>query len=290
MSNPLKTVAVRWVKPVLPESAWQRLRGVAGAADGGADATAAAPEKLSIAGERRRRLQAMDLTELAQEFRTDKWGRHFYTPHYQRHLEHLRGEKFLLLEIGIGGYAREGQGGKSLRMWKNFFPRAQIVGLDIEDKSFVDGRRIQSYMGSQTDPEVLDRIVAEQGRPQVVIDDGSHRPEHIRETFRLLFPVLADDGIYCIEDTQTSYWPRWGGSQDRHDPTTTMALVKDLLDGLNHEEFLDQDYEPTYSDRHVIAIHAYHNLVIIEKGRNNEGGGPSPGRRTPGESTGTDAD
>ena len=49
----------------------------------------------------------------------------------------------LVLELGIGGYARERQGGASLKMWKWFFPRAQIVGVDIEDKSFVDEPRIR---------------------------------------------------------------------------------------------------------------------------------------------------
>jgi hypothetical protein len=279
MPQALRTLAVRVVKPLVPEALWRRLRGVAGRTG----AATPPPQPLSPAEQRRRRLQAMDLTELAQEFRTDKWGRHFYTPHYQRHLEHLRGERFTLLEIGIGGYAREKQGGRSLRMWKHFFPRAQVVGLDIEDKSFVEAPRIKAYQGSQVDPEVLERIVAENGRPQVVIDDGSHRPEHIRETFRLLFPLLADDGIYAIEDTQTSYWPKWGGSEDRQDPTTTMAMVKDLLDGLNYEEFLDADYEPSYSDRHVVAVHAYHNLIFIEKGLNNEGGGPGAGRKKPGD-------
>jgi hypothetical protein len=277
MPHPLRTLAVRWVKPVVPESAWQRARSLA------AGRRSPAPAPATPAEQRRRRLEAMNLTELAQEFRTDKWGRHFYTPHYERHLQHLRGEEFTLLEIGIGGYAREKQGGRSLRMWKHFFPRAQIVGLDIEDKSFVEAPRIRAYQGSQTDLQVLEQIIAEHGRPQVVVDDGSHRPEHIRETFRLLFPLLADDGIYAIEDTQTSYWPKWGGSEDRHDHTTTMALVKDLIDGLNYEEFLDRDYEPSYSDRHVVAVHAYHNLVFIEKGLNNEGGGPGPGPKKPGD-------
>ena len=213
----------------------------------------------------------MSLTELAQEFGTDKWGDHRYTPHYQRHLEHLRREKFTLLEIGIGGYARQRRGGASLRMWKHFFPRAQIFGLDIEDKSFVDRHRIRTFQGSQADEAVLKEIWAEADDIRVVIDDGSHRPEHIRETFRVLFPLLPDGGIYAIEDTQTSYWPEWGGSEDRNDPRTTMALVKDLIDGLNHEEFLDEDYEPTYTDQHVVGVHCYHNLVVIEKGDNREG-------------------
>jgi len=41
--------------------------------------TGAAPE--SAKAERRRRLLASNLTELAVEFRTDKWGVHKYTPH-----------------------------------------------------------------------------------------------------------------------------------------------------------------------------------------------------------------
>lgn len=213
----------------------------------------------------------MDLTELAREFRTDKWGTHRYTPHYQRHLEHLRRTRFTLLEIGIGGYARERQGGASLRMWKHFFPRAQIVGLDIEDKSFVEKARIHTYQGSQVDEALLCRIVDEADNLLVVVDDGSHRPEHIRESFRILFPLLPDGAVYAIEDTQTSYWPEWGGAEDRHDRGTSMALVKDLVDGLNYEEYVDESYEPTYTDLHVVAVHAYHNLVLIEKGANREG-------------------
>lgn len=246
MPSAARSAAKRWVKPIVPDPVWQRLRRAGGAE----------PETL---------------TDLARRFGTDKWGSHYYTPHYQRHLEHLRDQEIVVLEIGIGGYAKTGKGGQSLRMWKHFFPKAQIIGLDIHDKSFVEEQRITTYQGSQVDLAVLERIIADHGRPQVVIDDGSHRPEHIRETFRLLFPLLADNGVYAIEDTQTSYWPFWGGSMDRQDPTTTMALVKDLLDGLNHEEFLDRGYTPSYSDKHVTAVHAYHNLVFVQKGRNREG-------------------
>jgi hypothetical protein len=211
------------------------------------------------------------LTELGRKFHTDKVGMHHYTDHYDRHLSHLRDSTFNLLEIGIGGYRREGQGGASLRMWNEYFQKAQIVGLDIADKSFVDGGRISTVRGSQDDPELLARMSAEQGPFTVIIDDGSHRPEHIRKTFSILFPLLADDGIYAIEDVQTSYWPQFGGKVDRNDPTTTMALVKDLVDGLNYEEFLDLDYEPTFTDTHVKSVHCYHNLVFIEKGDNREG-------------------
>ncbi len=277
MSDVLKRAAVKAVKPVVGERRWQALR-VLGGADRPDRDTAPAPvpeAQLTPAQRRRRELRQMDLTQLALHFKTDKAGRHHYTQHYERHLQHLRTKKFTLLEIGIGGYRRQGKGGASLRMWKHYFRRAQIVGLDIEDKRFVEAPRIKVYVGSQTDEQLLEQIVRESGGVQVVVDDGSHRPEHIRETFRILFPLLADDGIYIIEDTQTSYWPRWGGDTDRHSRETTMALAKDLLDGLNFEEF-EGDYEPTYADRHVVGLHAYHNLVIIEKGLNNEGSTRGP--------------
>lgn len=232
----------------------------------GAEAT-----KAQLRQERRQRLLAADLTDLAVEFGTDKWGIHKYTPHYQRHLEHLRGEEFVLLELGVGGYKRKRRSGASLKMWKWFFPHARILGLDIEDKSFVDRGPIRTFMGDQTDPEVLQRIIDEEGAPLVVIDDGSHVPEHIRTSFGYLFPRLPDGAIYCIEDTQTSYWPEWGGQEDPRAPGTTMDLVKDLIDGLNHEEFVLPDYQPSYTDRHVRAVHCYHNLVVIEKGDNVEG-------------------
>jgi hypothetical protein len=266
VSNALRRAAVKTVKPLVGERTWQRLRG----RSAGTKKRTLTPEQQRRRA-RRERLNRMSLTELAVEFGTDKWGTHRYTPHYQRHLEHLRGKEFTLLEIGIGGYSKAGKGGASLRMWKHFFPKAQILGLDIADKSFVDAKRIRTYQGSQVDEAVLRRIFDDAGEIKVVIDDGSHRPEHIRETFRLLFPLLPDDGIYAIEDTQTSYWPEWGGSEDRHDPTTTMALVKDLIDGLNFEEYVDENYQPSYTDLHVKSVHAYHNLVVIEKGDNREG-------------------
>jgi hypothetical protein len=211
------------------------------------------------------------LTRLAKEFKTDKWGNHKYTPHYQRHFRPWRDREINILEIGIGGYRRDGDGGASLRMWKAFFPNAQIFGLDIHDKSFVDEPRIRTFQGDQTDPVILNSIAATAGGLHLIIDDGSHRPEHIIKSFNILFPLLDADGMYVIEDTQTSYWPEWGGQEDRLAAGTTMAFVKDLIDGLNYEEYVVEPYEPTYSDLHVIEVSCYHNLVFIQKGENREG-------------------
>ena len=245
-SELVKGAAVRHVKPLVSPEVWDRLRGHGDPPRPG-------------------------LTTIAQDTGTDKWGVHYYTPHYERHLEHLRDEQFVLLEIGVGGYARSGRGGASVRMWRRYFRHAQIVGLDIEDKSFLDRPRLTTVRGSQTDEAVLASVIDRFGAPLVVVDDGSHRPQDIVATFDALFPHLPDGAVYAIEDTQTSYWPEFGGSVDRDCPDTTMAFVKRLIDGLNHEELVDENYIATYSDTHVRAVHCYHNLVVIEKGDNTEG-------------------
>lgn len=212
------------------------------------------------------------LTWLAKYFGSDKAGPlHRYTRHYQMFFEPMRQQEIVLLEIGIGGYSRSGEGGASLRMWKQFFPKAQIVGLDLQDKRFVEEERIRVFQGDQSDPKVLQGIVDEVGRPHIVIDDGSHRSPHVLASFEVLFPLLHDGGWYVIEDTQSSYWPEWQGAADRNASGTTMALVKNLVDGLNWEEFVDEPYEPTYTDLNVTAVHCFHNLVFIKKGRNKEG-------------------
>jgi hypothetical protein len=213
-----------------------------------------------------------NLPRLAVVYGTDKWGRHWYAAHYARHFQHLRRKRITLLEIGIGGYENPQDGGGSLRMWRRYFPYAQIVGLDFFDKSPHAEKRIRIYRGDQSDEKILQKIVSEAGRPDIIIDDGSHINRHVIKSFEVLFPLLADDGIYVVEDTQTAYWPDTGGSSENLvTAPTSMCLFKSLVDGLNHEEYIKPGYVPTYHDRHIVAVHFYHNLVVIQKGRNREG-------------------
>lgn len=217
-----------------------------------------------------------NLSELAVLYGSDKWGSHFYTQHYQKHFQTLRRKRLNLLEIGVGGYDNPVKGGESLRMWRRFFPKGQIYGLDIYDKSLHDSRRIKTFKGSQCDEEFLRHVVGQIGEVDIVIDDGSHYNEDVIKTFTILFPLIADQGIYVVEDTQTSYWEnvmgeRWGGSQNPANPATSMNFFKGLIDGLNYEEFTDENYHPTYFDMKITSMHFYHNLVFVYKGSNTEG-------------------
>jgi hypothetical protein len=211
-----------------------------------------------------------NLRALARIYGTDKWGSHWYASHYETHFARLRLKRLNILEIGIGGYEDAEAGGDSLRMWRTYFPRSMVFGIDIYDKSLHDETRIKTIRGSQTDEYFLMRVLKEIGRADIIIDDGSHLNEHVIRTFQLLFPHLSEDGIYVIEDTQTSYWPSEGGSSaDRISEATTMGFFKKLIDGLNHAEF-QHDYQPTYFDKSITAMHFYHNLIFVQKGPNTE--------------------
>jgi hypothetical protein len=212
-----------------------------------------------------------DLTKLAKIYKTDKWGDHFYTPHYTTHFKKFKYKKIILLEIGVGGNENPRLGGGSLRMWKKYFPKGKIFSIDIYDKSFHEEKRISIYKGSQIDKPFLMNLVAKTSKPDIIIDDGSHFNKHVIETFGVLFPMLKEGGIYVIEDVQSSYWPYFGGdNHDLNNPNTTMNFFKKLTDSLNYKEFIKPDYQPTYFDENIISIHFYHNLIFIYKGRNDE--------------------
>ena len=212
-----------------------------------------------------------DLTRLGEIYRSDKVGLHSYTTHYATHFEKFRSQKINFLEIGVGGYENPFKGGKSLRMWKKYFPHGNIFAIDIYDKSPHEEKRIKIFKGSQVDENLLNEVVNEIGEIDIIMDDGSHINEHVIESFKILFPKLKDGGIYVVEDTQTSYWEDFGGdSKDLKNPKTLMNFFKSLTDGLNNKEFVIPHYEQSYFDKKIISMHFYHNLILIYKGDNDE--------------------
>lgn len=218
---------------------------------------------------------APDLGELAVRYGSDKWASlHWYTPHYERHFAPYRDEPVRVLEIGIGGYGHA-LGGASLKMWKRYFHRGAVFGLDVYDKSGLDQSRLTTIVGDQNSPDDLVAIHAKHGPFDIIIDDGSHVAEHIHTSFRTLFPYLRDGGIYVIEDLQTAYLTEFGGSAgETAEPHTSVGLLKRLLDDLHHQEHHAPDRHPTATQRTITGLHVYHNIAFLEKGTNAEEGFP----------------
>jgi hypothetical protein len=146
------------------------------------------------------------LDELGLKYGTDKASSgHNYLSRYEEFLKPLRQEAFNLIEIG-------GLNGASLFMWREYFPNANIVCLDInpEVRRFA-GERIQVEIGDAGNAKFLREIAAKVGKAKLVLDDGSHRWDHHGAAFRTLFHILEPDGIYIVEDLHTSYEGRYAG-------------------------------------------------------------------------------
>ena len=210
------------------------------------------------------------LNKLAVLNGTDKWGDHWYTQHYQRHFKPFRLKRIKILEIGIGGYQDSMAGGDSLRMWRSYFPNAEIHGLDIIDKTEHSEGNIHIHVGSQVDLTFLDELIRKHGPFDIIIDDGSHINEHVICSFEHLFlNGLAENGIYVVEDTQTSYWDDYGGISDKLDNEVTMMnYFKKLVDVVNCQDYLWVKELASKFDHYITGMHFYHNLVFIYKGSN----------------------
>lgn len=205
------------------------------------------------------------LTQLAIQYQTDKWGHHYYTDIYDSYFKGYTDKLFTFLEIGIGGYEFPDRGGASLKMWHDYFKKAAIHGVDLYDKKFFQKGRIKTHQGSQDDATFLTNLVKEIGVPEIIVDDGSHVSPLTIKSFEILFPLLAHGGIYAVEDTHTSYWVDMGGFTDVDDLTqqSTTNYFKRLTDEMNHihipgftkKEFAGQ----------IESIHFYEKQIFILK-------------------------
>lgn len=189
------------------------------------------------------------LTRAAILAGTDKFGYHDYTPNYFKMFAHLKEAKIKVLEIGVGGYADDDRGGQSLEVWRDFFPNAEITGIDIQKKTMDLGPRVEILQGSQVDPDFLKELVEKRGPFDIIIDDGSHRNEHIVASYQMLFPTLVPGGIYVAEDVQTSFHPRFGGSLEMTAPNS-VGYFGDLLRDMDND---------------VAGMERYHNMIAIHK-------------------------
>jgi hypothetical protein len=210
------------------------------------------------------------LTRLAIKHGTDKWGPHFYTPIYHDLFCGLRDQPIRLLEIGVGGYEFKTVGGASLSMWADYFANGQITGIDVAQKQLSLDPRIKIFQGSQDDPRFLKAVCDQRGPFDIIIDDGSHVPKHVVASFQILFPTLADGGLYVIEDMQTAFWPNFGGSLLHGGDTVNLART--AIECINHAELAVVKASKTLPifAQQVKAFRAFHNIFVIEKGENCE--------------------
>ncbi|MCV2864921.1 class I SAM-dependent methyltransferase [Albidovulum sediminicola] len=207
-----------------------------------------------------------ELTRLAIVHGADKFGYHDYTPNYFKLFHGRREEPLKLLEIGVGGYGDDDRGGYSLRMWRDFFPNAEIVGIDIHAKNLDVGPRVTICQGSQVDEAFLRQLVLDHGPFDIIVDDGSHFNEHVVESYRILFPTLRPGGIYVAEDVQTAFRENRGGSLTLEAPNS-IAYFADIQCSMGRATGSELSDE-------VVAVERFHNMIALHKASKDT---PPPG-------------
>ena len=140
------------------------------------------------------------LDEIGLKHGTDKASsHHHYLSFYESFLAPLRESAITLLEIGV-------YKGASLATWRDYFPFARIVGVDIlPSAKQYEGERVRVELADQGNLEHLAEIAVAHGPFDLIIEDGSHMWEHQTTTLRALFPFLRNGGHYIVEDLQTNY-------------------------------------------------------------------------------------
>lgn len=159
------------------------------------------------------------LTELANFHGTDKgtlgptpeWESHNYTDIYEAYLARYRQSAIRILEIGLGVTGPRWEttivqgrntGGASAKMWYDYFPRAHIYGIDVNPCPYLDNDRIKTFVADQGNLEDLEAFARATSGIEfdVIIDDGSHRPDHQQICLGFFVKKLKGGGLYVIED------------------------------------------------------------------------------------------
>lgn len=150
-------------------------------------------------------LQRGELHQLASKFKTAKaHPAHDYLRAYEFFLSPFKDNEFTLMELGAGMAPRMGA---SFFMWEEYFPKAQIVGVDNkrEASELAEGHdRLTIEVGDLGDLKFLEHLKSKY-KPTIILDDASHRWSHQILAMEHLFDALMPGGVYICEDLHTSF-------------------------------------------------------------------------------------
>ena len=178
---------------------------------------------------------------------TDKIGHHGYHRFYPWFLKGFQGRSVRLLEIGIDRLG-------SVHLWRAYFgARLELHGIDRDKKTFEDPG-VQLHKVDQSNQDELQRFAeSTKGRFDIIVDDGSHIPEHQLLTLEHLWPSLSPGGVYILEDIETSFWGKselYGYPFDaRTSAQNAVHQLRAAVDAVNFEFLSHNAKHRLYSHR-----------------------------------------
>ena len=141
---------------------------------------------------------------------------HTYTKVYQNIFSPIRSNVKAVFECGIGRVNSSvppnlcifPNPGASLRVWRDYFANAVIIGGDINHENLFDDDRIHAGYIDQLSPLVIKRFFMYFASKytdafDIIIDNGLHTFEAAICLFENSFQYLKNGGLYIIEDMHT---------------------------------------------------------------------------------------
>lgn len=208
------------------------------------------------------------LDDIALKYGTDKSSNvHNYTRYYERHFKDLKNNSLKILEIGV-------QNGKSLKMWKEYFSKSEIYGVDINNLKHLEEDRITIFTGSQSDNIFLENVNNNFGPFDIVIDDGSHLNSDMIFTLNFFIDKINPGGFYITEDLHCCYWDGWCGNSIKYKFTD---YIKELIDKINafgktgmadvNKDINSVNYKnlDLFWEREIESVFQYRSIVFIKR-------------------------
>jgi len=216
----------------------------------------------------------VNLTDLANTYGSDKGSdKHRYTELYHMLFQPYRQRKITFLEMGllIGGPEhgidkdRETGDLPSIRMWLEYFPKANILGLDVSDFSWFKDDRFTFTRCDMDSREEIAKASEVSSGYDIIIDDASHASHHQQNAFLEFFPKLNPGGLYIIEDL------RWQpATYEKPGITRTADLFQSFLDDDRAFKHSDPDVAAEFNDLRGEISGCFLHQVRFQKSRKDQ--------------------
>lgn len=200
---------------------------------------------------------------------------HGYTDYYYELLKDHRYEYTAVLELGVWE-------GASHLMWKDFFPKATIYGVDDFSglaKKYMDLLHNYELVGANLAHKLewmkehgLNIFVCDQTdkdsvlgclegiKLDLIIDDGGHGSWQQQRSFAFLWDQLKPGGYYIIEDLAVCEQYREYADMR----STTRSWIESLMTEDRFSYYMDKDFLLKLEDE-IAYIHLTRDLGVFKK-------------------------
>lgn len=143
-------------------------------------------------------MEELSLAQICLIYNTDKNSYHSYVDGvYEELFRERRHSTKKVLEIGV-------EFGGSILMWRDYFPNAEIFGLDKKFIPQMEGRdRIRMFMGDAYSHEMADNLP---DGFDVIVEDGPHTLDTMTFAALEYSKKLSPGGVLVLEDFQDFDW------------------------------------------------------------------------------------